>query len=87
MFCHTGTDNPDALAEQVTAAEDTKHRLFSFIGQLNGELEFMDAQISLLQQEVHSTIQAAAAKREQRSGIQKVKPDFATMCAASASPF
>lgn len=56
----------------MTAAEDTKHRLFSFVNELNAELEAMDGQITLLQQELNTTSQAAAKKKEARGGEQKV---------------
>lgn len=70
----TGTESPEALAGQMTAAEDNKHRLFSFVNELNSELEGLDTQISLLQQELKDTSKTANARLEASSKVQQVGP-------------
>ena len=67
-----GVRNPDALAEQMTAAEDNKFRLFSFLNELNAEVEAMGQQISLLQQELEASSKKVATKQEEDAGMQRV---------------
>ena len=71
-MCPPGSQNPDALAEQMTAAEENKHRLFNFVSELNAELETFESQISLLQQELRATCESTAAKQAKSHLIQQV---------------
>ena len=68
-----GSQSPDALAEQMTIAENNKFRLFSFVNELNAELETLDSQISLLQQELQSTAESTATKQEKSHLIHQVE--------------
>ena len=71
MTAYAGSEDPHALAEQMTAAEDNKYRLFSFVNELNAELEAFDSQISLLQQELRASFESTDAKQKKNTLIQQ----------------
>ncbi len=73
MTAYAGSENPDALAEQMTAAEDNKYRLFRFVNELNAELEAFDSQISLLQQELRASSESTDAKQKKTTLIQQAR--------------
>ena len=67
-----GTDTPEALAMQLIAAEDTKFRMFSFINELNVELELLEAQTSTLQAELKHARAEAEQQHDKKIAARKV---------------
>lgn len=57
----------------MTVAEDNKFRLFSFVNELNAELDALDSQTGLLQQELKATSESTAAKQKEGHLVQQVE--------------